>query len=104
PLVPTGQRGVVVAMIGHIPAEDDVAETEAAFDCGKEFVLVQVLSAQYAVDVGHRDLDAIAGACAHGVQDLARSDVLRHRIPRVWIAYCVELAARMARPSDVDCN
>ena len=59
--VPAGQRRVVVALVVHIPAEDNVAKAEATFGSGEEFVLVQILAAQHAVDVGHSDLDAIAG-------------------------------------------
>ena len=56
--------------IGHVPAEHDVAEPESAVDCGQELVLVQVLPAQHAVDIGDRDLDlAVAESPAPPLAD-----------------------------------
>ncbi len=77
-LVPAGHRGVVVTLVAHVPAEDDVAKAEATLRGGEELVLVQVLAAQHAVDVGHRHLDALAGLVANGVEDLLGGDRLRH--------------------------
>ena len=78
--MPAGQRRVVVALIVHVPAEDDVAKAESALDRGKEFVLVQIFAAQHAVDVGHRHLDPVAGRVADGVEHLLRCDFLRHDV------------------------
>src|SRR5260221_2162501 len=67
-LVPSCQRGVVVALVVHVPAEDHVAKAEAAVDGGEEFILVDVLAAQHAVDVGYGDLDAGPGGVADRVE------------------------------------
>jgi hypothetical protein len=56
-VVPAGQLGVVVAGIVDVPAEDDVAEAEAALHRRVELVPVQILPAQHAVDVADGDLD-----------------------------------------------
>ena len=69
-LVPAGERRVVVGDVHHVPAEHDVAEAESAFDRRVELVLVDVLAAQDAVDVGDGDLDAVARGLADGGDDL----------------------------------
>jgi hypothetical protein len=79
--VPAGQGRVVVALIVHVPAEHDVAKAEPALDRGKEFVLVEVLAAQHAVDVGHRHFDPVSGRVANGVEHLLRRNFLRHDVP-----------------------
>ena len=60
-VLPAGELGVVVGLVGDVPAEDDVAEAEAAgrrrLGRAEELVDVQVLAAQDAVDVADRDLD-----------------------------------------------
>ena len=61
-VLPARHRGVVVAAVGHVPAQHHVAKAKAAgrvgFGGAQEFVLVQDLAAQHAVDVadGHLDL------------------------------------------------
>ena len=69
-VLPAGERRVVVGLVGDVPAEDDVAEAEAAgrrwLGGAEELVDVQVLAAQDAVDVAHRDLDLGAAALANG--------------------------------------
>src|SRR6185436_12911719 len=72
PGVPAGPRRVVVALVVRVPAEDDVAEAEARFDRGKKLLLVQILSAQDAVGVGHCDLDPRRGRVANLLDDAAR--------------------------------
>jgi hypothetical protein len=71
-VLPAGQRAVVVADVGAVPAEHDVAEAEAAIrrllSRTEELVLVQVLAAQDAVDVADGDLDLAGAAVAHGLQ------------------------------------
>jgi hypothetical protein len=56
-VLPAGDLRVVVAQVVRVPAEDDVAEAEAALRRAEELVAVQVLAAQDAVDVADRDLD-----------------------------------------------
>jgi hypothetical protein len=67
-VLPAGERRVVVGLVADVPAEDDVAEAEAAGRRGlggaEELVDVQVLAAQDAVDVADRDLDLAAAALA----------------------------------------
>src|SRR5207244_13363448 len=64
------------------PAEDHVAKTEAAIRSplhrGKKLLLVKILAAQHAIDIGHRNLDAVAGRAAHGIEHLLRCKFLRH--------------------------
>ena len=60
-LVPARERGVVVALVVQVPAVHDIAEAEPALDHRRELVLVDVLAAQDAVDVGDGDLDALPG-------------------------------------------
>ena len=81
-LVPAGERRVVVADVLRVPAEHDVAEAEAAFGRGLELVLVDVLAAQDAVDVGDGDLDAGAGRLADRVDDFrGRGRIAASRSP-----------------------
>src|ERR1700682_6546796 len=67
-------------MIVHVPAEYDVAKTESALNGGKEFILVQVLAPEHAVNVGHRHLDPVSGRAADGVEHLLWCDFLRHDV------------------------
>jgi len=55
--MPAGEGAVVIADVARIPAEDHIAETETAIERGEELVLVQILAAQDAIDVGDRHLD-----------------------------------------------
>ena len=55
--VPAGVGDVVVELVVHVPAQHHVAEAEAAFQRRVEFVDVDVLAAQDAVDVVHPHLD-----------------------------------------------
>ena len=57
-LVPAGDLRVVVTDVLRIPAEHDVAKTEAAVGGRRELVLVHVLAAEDAVDVGDGHFDA----------------------------------------------
>src|SRR4051812_18540431 len=56
--MPAGPRGVVVALVGHVPAKDDTAKSETAVHRRQKFFLVEVLAAQHAVDVRDRDFHA----------------------------------------------
>ena len=76
--MPAGQCRVVVALVVHVPAKDNVAESETAFCRREELVLVQVLAAQHAVDVRNGHLDALSGSLANRVEHLLGGDVLRH--------------------------
>ena len=67
-MLPAGDLGVVVALVGRVPAEDHVAEAEAAFGGAEELVAVQVLAAQDAVDVAARNLDLDGVGRAHRSQ------------------------------------
>ena len=98
--VPARHSRVVVTLVGHVPTEHDVAETEATLRSREKFILVHVFAAQHAVDVGHRNLDALAGFVANRVEDLLRGDVLRHVVaPRI-----ARRALRGCRRARRDCN
>src|SRR6218665_2568445 len=59
-MLPAGQPGVVIAMVMRIPAQHHVAKAEAGLGCAFEFVTVQILAAQNAIDITdcHLDLGA----------------------------------------------
>ena len=75
-VLPAGDRGVVVALVVSVPAEDHVAEAEAAIGGAEELVAVKVLAAQDAVDVAAGDLD-LAGV---GRADRGQRRMLGRRI------------------------
>ena len=56
--VPAGHLRVVVKDVADVPAEDDVAEAEAAFEGRAKLVDGDVFAAQDAVDVEPADLGA----------------------------------------------
>ncbi len=80
PLVPSGERRVVVGDVHHVPAEHDVAEAESAFRGRVELLLVDVFAAQHAVDVRDRDLHAIARRVADRGDDLGGRGRIRHAV------------------------
>jgi hypothetical protein len=97
-LVPAGQRRVVVANVLGVPPEDDIAETEATLDGRHEFVLVDVLAAQNAVDVGHGDLDTVSRRLAHGGDDFCGRGRSRHaKLPKRSCCCRREVAVRAIR-------
>ena len=55
--VPAGECGFIVELIVAVPAEDDVAEAEAAVEGFEEFFVVHVFAAQDAVDIEHAGFD-----------------------------------------------
>jgi len=71
-VLPTGDGGVVVDLVARVPAEDNVAEAEAArrvgFGRALEFVDVQVLATQDAVDVADGDLDLAGAALGDAIE------------------------------------
>jgi hypothetical protein len=69
--VPPRVGAVVVADVAGVPAEHDIAEPEAAAFRGREeLVLVKVLAAQDAVDVGDGDLDLLPRRAAQLLEDV----------------------------------
>ena len=120
-VLPAGERGVVVGLVGDVPAEDDVAEAEAArrrrLGGAEELVDVQVLAAQDAVDVADRDLDLVAAALADGGERRMLWGGCRHVIiiagagglrlwreaRRRWLESSQPLARGRSRPSTSEC-
>ena len=55
--MPSGERRLVVDLIGRIPAKDHVAEFEAGLQSAEKFVTRHVLSTDDAVEIDHPQFD-----------------------------------------------
>ena len=77
--MPSGEADVVVELIARIPAEHDVAETEAAIECRQEFLGGEVFPPQHAVHIENPELDVAHAAFMDDLRGIGRGpDLVRH--------------------------